>query len=91
MFPIPENLDYDILPPVGVPPLSGERARHTNPPLCTNQTSHTYLAACGSEEFAWEADRKGAFTAALLKQIRAHGVDKISYHNLMVGLPRLHK
>ncbi|KAF8752246.1 Caspase domain [Rhizoctonia solani] len=50
-------------------------------------TSHVHLTACGSEEKAYEEDGRGVFTVALLKSIRAHGVDKLTYHNLVKSLP----
>ncbi|CAE6469513.1 unnamed protein product [Rhizoctonia solani] len=44
---------------------------------------------CGSEEKAYEENGRGVFTTALLKSIRAHGVDKITYHGLIKSLPSL--
>ncbi|CAE6381252.1 unnamed protein product [Rhizoctonia solani] len=86
---IPWDIDTDIVSPrLGlVPPPKKDEKRHTNLPLCANQTSHVHLAACGSEEKAYEEDGRGVFTVALLKSIRAHGVDKLTYHNLIKSLP----
>ncbi|QRW26007.1 ICE-like protease (caspase) p20 domain protein [Rhizoctonia solani] len=86
---IPWDIDSDIIDPkLGiVPPPKKDDKRHTNLPLCADQTSHVHLAACGSEEKAYEEDGRGVFTVALLKSIRAHGVDKLTYHNLVKSLP----
>ncbi|CAE6402008.1 unnamed protein product [Rhizoctonia solani] len=86
---IPWDIDSEIVSPrLGlVPPPKKDEKRHTNLPLCANQTSHVHLAACGSEEKAYEEDGRGVFTVALLKSIRAHGVDKLTYHNLIKSLP----
>jgi hypothetical protein len=88
---IPWDIDTNIVSPrLGlVPPPKKDEKRHTNLPLCANQTSHVHLAACGSEEKAYEEDGRGVFTVALLKSIRAHGVDKLTYHNLIKSLPSL--
>ncbi|KAJ1301203.1 hypothetical protein OPQ81_003613 [Rhizoctonia solani] len=89
---IPWEIDSDIVhPELGVvpPPKEDEKDRYIELPLCTDQTSHIHLAACGSGEKAWEEDGRGVFTMALLKSIRANGVDKISYHNLIKSLPSL--
>ncbi|CAE6438870.1 unnamed protein product [Rhizoctonia solani] len=88
---IPWNIDSDVVNPVlGLaPPTQKDEVRHTDLPLCVNQTSHIHLAACGSKERAWEEDGRGVFTMALLKCIRANGVDKITYHNLIKSMPIL--
>ncbi|CAE7224000.1 unnamed protein product [Rhizoctonia solani] len=86
---IPENIDTDILSSKGTAKTGLVGTRHLNLPFSTNQYSHIHFAACGDEEKAWEQGDRGAFTAALLKNIRAHGVDKITYHDLMVSLPNL--
>ncbi|KAG8688269.1 hypothetical protein FRC11_005757, partial [Ceratobasidium sp. 423] len=87
---IPDNIDDDII-------LSSRPVVNTGPggarpvalPFYTNHVSHIHFAACGDGEKAWEEKDRGAFTVALLKNIRAHGVDKITYHNLMISLPNL--
>jgi hypothetical protein len=90
-FDIPWNIDNDIYSTATPSATNTTDARHIDPPLCTNQSSHIHFAACGSDELAWEEDGRGAFTAALLKTIRASGVDKITYQNLMISLPILSK
>ncbi|KAF8752389.1 Caspase domain [Rhizoctonia solani] len=88
---IPEDIDSDIFAPK--PSFNFQAAhadiRRLELPFCTNQSSHVHLAACGDEEKAWEEKGRGAFTVALLKNIRAHGVDKITYRDLMISLPNL--
>ncbi|CAE6493584.1 unnamed protein product [Rhizoctonia solani] len=89
---IPDNIDEDIILSSGLivdTYAAPDNARSIDLPFYTNHTSHIHLAACGDEEKAWEEKDRGAFTVALLKSIRAHGVDKITYHNLMISLPNL--
>ncbi|KAG9096139.1 hypothetical protein FRC07_010978, partial [Ceratobasidium sp. 392] len=94
---IPIDIDLDVFPANAVnsyyfiPPelAKGLEARRPVPPLYTDQASHIYFAACGSQEKAKEHNGRGDFTTALLKCIRASGVDKISYQNLMISLPML--
>ncbi|CAE6457555.1 unnamed protein product [Rhizoctonia solani] len=88
---IPWNIDSDIVNPLlGLAPsLQKDEIRHTDLPLCVNQTSYIHVAACGSKEQAWEEDGRGVFTMALLKCIRANGVDKITYHDLIKSIPIL--
>ncbi|KAG8697687.1 hypothetical protein FRC11_014920, partial [Ceratobasidium sp. 423] len=89
---IPENIDDDIIlssRPVVNAYADPANARSIGLPFSTYHTSHIHLAACGDEEKAWEEQDRGAFTVALLKNIRAHGVDKITYHNLIISLPDL--
>ncbi|KAG8717058.1 hypothetical protein FRC08_008264 [Ceratobasidium sp. 394] len=92
---IPANIDSDIFISTEAQDYSLDQAtgesRRPELPLYTDQASHVHFAACGSEEKAWEEEGRGVFTAALLKCIRASGVDKISYQNLMVSLPMLPK
>ncbi|KAG9105232.1 hypothetical protein FRC07_009469 [Ceratobasidium sp. 392] len=76
--------NYSLIQSVG-------ESRRPELPLYADQASHVHLAACGSEERAWEEEGRGAFTSALLKSIRASGVDKISYQNLMISMPMLPK
>jgi hypothetical protein len=90
-FVIPCDIDDEIISPADVPALDPDESRHGRLMLCTNQSSHIHLAACGSREEAWEEHGRGVFTVALLKSIRASGVDKISYRNLMISLPMLSK
>ncbi|KAG8760741.1 hypothetical protein FRC12_009510 [Ceratobasidium sp. 428] len=95
MLPIPNDIDLDIFPANAVDNYylheTPAESRRTELPLYTDQASHVHLAACGSEEKAWEEDGRGDFTKSLLRCIRASGVDKISYQNLIVSLPMLPK
>lgn len=61
--------------------------------LQTNLRSHVLLAACGSDELAYENTkiRRGAFTTALMQTLIAAGVDKLTYMGLMDRLPTLPK
>ncbi|CAE6491742.1 unnamed protein product [Rhizoctonia solani] len=88
---IPDTIDRDILSsrPTPTPSSDPNDVRRIESPFSSNQISHVHFAACGDEEKAWEEGDRGAFTVALLKNIRAHGVDKITYHNLMISLPNL--
>ncbi|KAG8695573.1 hypothetical protein FRC09_009072 [Ceratobasidium sp. 395] len=95
VLPIPNDIDLDIFPANAADnyytrEIPGE-SRRTELPLYMDQASHVHLAACGSEEKAWEEDGRGDFTKSLLRYIRASGVDKISYQNLIVSLPMLPK
>ncbi|KAF8607165.1 hypothetical protein BDV93DRAFT_552908 [Ceratobasidium sp. AG-I] len=96
---IPADIDADILS-LGCDRefnLEHNGSRGPEPLLCTNQSSHIFLAASGSNEKAWEEKnvhegrKRGVFTVALLKAIRGSGVDKITYQNLMRTLPPLPK
>ncbi|KAH7337507.1 caspase domain-containing protein [Rhizoctonia solani] len=88
---IPDTIDKDILSsrPTPSPSSDPNDVRRIESPFSANQISHIHFAACGDEEKAWEEKDRGAFTVALLKNIQAHGVDKITYHNLMISLPNL--
>jgi hypothetical protein len=84
-FDVPCNIDDDILQP-HMHSLGGTRG--TEPLLCIDQTSHVYLAACGSDQKAREENGRGVFTVALLKAMREH-IGKITYRNLIISLPVL--
>ncbi|KAH7337586.1 caspase domain-containing protein [Rhizoctonia solani] len=86
---IPEHIDNDIHSSRPPAKLETTNIHHSGLPFYVNQFSHIHFAACGDEEKAWEEKDRGAFTVALLKNIRAHGVDKITYHDLMISLPNL--
>ncbi|CUA71778.1 hypothetical protein RSOLAG22IIIB_09825 [Rhizoctonia solani] len=86
---IPDDIDADIL--LSRSSTRTGFTRYLKPPLSTNHLSHVHFAACGDEEKAWEQNDRGEFTVALLKSIRAYGVDKITYRDLMVSLPNLPK
>ncbi|QRV92056.1 ICE-like protease (caspase) p20 domain protein [Ceratobasidium sp. AG-Ba] len=51
--------------------------------------SHVLLAACGSNEVAWERDGKGEFTNALLSVLRGSDLAKLTYKELMDSLPAM--
>ncbi|KAJ1301206.1 hypothetical protein OPQ81_003616 [Rhizoctonia solani] len=70
-------------------PSRTHNARAVDPIFCTDQASHVLLAACGSREKAWEQDQQGQFTTALLATLKARGVENLTYHNLIVSLPKL--
>jgi hypothetical protein len=53
--------------------------------------SHVLLAACGSEELAYETEGVGDFTAALLKTLKQYGADRTTYKGCMYRLPTLQK
>ena len=53
--------------------------------------SHVLLAACGSNELAYESDGHGQFTKALLETLRKPGAVEISFIELMKQIPRLKK
>ncbi|KAF8601169.1 hypothetical protein BDV93DRAFT_608253 [Ceratobasidium sp. AG-I] len=88
---IPYNIDSDITEHRENPHLDGSQSRYPKLPLNTDQASHIHLAACGSREKAWENEKRGVFTSALLNTIRAYGADKITYRHLLTSLPTLPK
>ncbi|QRV92055.1 ICE-like protease (caspase) p20 domain protein [Ceratobasidium sp. AG-Ba] len=49
--------------------------------------SHVLLAACGSNEVAWERDGRGEFTSALLSILGVPHLNQMSYSELMDSLP----
>ncbi|KAG9128408.1 hypothetical protein FRC07_013748 [Ceratobasidium sp. 392] len=53
--------------------------------------SHVLLAACGSEELAYESDGLGDFTVGLLKTLKQYGADKTTYKGCIERLPALLK
>jgi hypothetical protein len=44
--------------------------------------SHILLAACHSQELAYERTSRGVFTVALLKTLVHNGIDKLTYATL---------
>lgn len=88
---IPYNIDLDITEHRGQSLLDDSLSRYPQLPIYTDQASHIHLAACGSQEKAWENENRGAFTSALLNTIRAYGADKVTYRNLVTSLPALPK
>ena len=51
--------------------------------------SHVLLAACASNESAYETNGRGDFTTALLKLLMTHGADKITYTGCIQKFPSL--
>jgi hypothetical protein len=51
--------------------------------------SHILLAACGAKELAYEDQRKGVFTTALLELLSTVGAHNVTYANLLQRLPSL--
>jgi hypothetical protein len=51
--------------------------------------SHVLLAACHSEELAYERTSRGVFTMTLLKTLVDIGIDKLSYATLFERMPPL--
>lgn len=83
---IPSSLDQDIWNDFGS---SGTRvysdfARNRNV-----LQSHVLLAACRSEELAFERTNGGLFTNALLKTLKDTGIDKLTYASLLNKMPTL--
>ncbi|KAG8706556.1 hypothetical protein FRC09_002353 [Ceratobasidium sp. 395] len=92
---VPYDIDSDIVSPTAQPLSLLQRkmadSRSPKLPLYTDQASHIHLAACGSEEKAWEEGGRGVFTTALLSYIQASRINKITYQNLLDALPSLPK
>ncbi|KAF8584894.1 hypothetical protein K439DRAFT_1633170 [Ramaria rubella] len=87
---LPKDLDLDIV----LEPEFEQGGRAINTPtvfLTSNLRSHILLAACGSEELAYENKKlgRGAFTTALIETLLNVGVDKLTYTGLMDRLPNL--
>jgi hypothetical protein len=53
--------------------------------------SHVLLAACGSEELAYETEGSGDFTAALLKTLKQYGAEKTTYKGCIHRFPTLQR
>ena len=52
--------------------------------------SHVLLAACHSQDFAYERTGRGVFTVALLETLMKIGIDKLTYATLFdVRMPPL--
>ncbi|KAH7337510.1 hypothetical protein B0J17DRAFT_663253 [Rhizoctonia solani] len=75
LYEIPGDLDADIIKMT--PGQSVSRA--VDPILRTDQASHVLLAAYG----------QGQFTTALLTALKTCGVENLTYHNLLISLPKL--
>ncbi|KAG9123528.1 hypothetical protein FRC07_014828 [Ceratobasidium sp. 392] len=84
---LPASIDLDILP-------KKSEARHAVVAkgfAYQELRSHVLLAACGSQELAYETDGAGDFTAALLKTLKEYGADKTTYKGCIQRLPVLQK
>ncbi|KAF8717493.1 Caspase domain, partial [Rhizoctonia solani] len=84
LFPIPDDIDDDILAHSS---LSTKIGRSSELLLYSDQASHIHIAACGSNQKAWEDEGRGYFTAVLLDTLRKSRVDNITYENLLKALP----
>lgn len=87
-YELPANLDKDIY--------SEENGRSmvtSSGFLERNLRSHVLLAACGSEELAYENIRlkRGAFTSAFIQTLIDVSIDKLTYRGFMDRLPNLPK
>ena len=51
--------------------------------------SHVLLAACRSQELAYERTMRGVFTVALLKTLMDIGIDNLTYATLFDRMPPL--
>jgi hypothetical protein len=51
--------------------------------------SHVLLAACHSQELAYERTSRGVFTVALLETLMKIGIDKLTYATLLDRMPPL--
>jgi hypothetical protein len=52
--------------------------------------SHVLLAACRSQELAYERTSRGVFTVALLETLVNIGIGKLTYATLLGGMPPLY-
>ncbi|CAE6441338.1 unnamed protein product [Rhizoctonia solani] len=85
--PIPLDTDKDILPTSS----SNRYATIAKGFAHRELRSHVLLAACGSDEVAYETAGSGDFTSALLKTLRKYGADKTTYKGCIQRLPTLQK
>ena len=81
---LPPDLDTDLM--------EGARSQLIPPGFWDQHSrSHVFLAACGANELAHEADGLGCFTKVLLETLRKPGVDQISFIEFMKQIPHLEK
>ncbi|CEL61405.1 hypothetical protein RSOLAG1IB_09997 [Rhizoctonia solani AG-1 IB] len=84
---IPPNMDKDI-----VSACSSDRHAIIAKGFAHRELrSHVLLAACGSDEVAYETGGSGDFTLALLKTLRQYGADKTTYKGCVQRLPTLQR
>ncbi|KAB5591684.1 hypothetical protein CTheo_4892 [Ceratobasidium theobromae] len=81
--PLPCLLDQDIIGTDARAPTVPKGFSHRE------MRSHVLLAACGSEERAYETNGHGDYTTALLAVLRTFGVDRLTYKGCMERLPSL--
>ncbi|KAG9090031.1 hypothetical protein FRC06_001246 [Ceratobasidium sp. 370] len=84
-LPLPVDLDLDILPQ----PSEKRHAIVSQGFVYQELRNHVLLAACGSDELAYETDGMGDFTAALLKTLVEYGADKTTYKGCIQRFPIL--
>ncbi|KAG8734608.1 hypothetical protein FRC10_011615 [Ceratobasidium sp. 414] len=85
--PLPVDIDLDILP-------KRSEKRHAVVAqgfVYQELRNHVLLAACGSEELAYETDGMGDFTSALLKTLKQYGADRTTYKGCIQRFPILQK
>ena len=80
---VPSNLDQGIW---GVFEDSG---RGMEGFACKGLRSHVLLAACHSQELAYEHMSRGVFTVALLETLMDIGIDRLTYATLLSQMPPL--
>ncbi|KAH9924781.1 uncharacterized protein B0H18DRAFT_1104924 [Fomitopsis serialis] len=87
-YETPVDLDQDILRRT---PGAARAVQIPKGFLSNGLRSHVLLAACGAWELAFEDPKtsRGIFTEALLEAIRANGVEKLSYHEVLYRIPPL--
>ena len=79
---VPSNLDQDIWN-VFESSSGSERGTEVHSGFARKGLkSHVLLAACRSQELAYERTSRGAFTVALLKTLTDIGIDKLTYATL---------
>lgn len=83
--PLPLDLDIDILGANTRASVVAKGFSHRD------LRSHVLLAACGSDELAYETDARGDYTRALLGVLRSGDVNKLTYKGCMHRLPSLPK
>ncbi|KAG8708057.1 hypothetical protein FRC08_000135 [Ceratobasidium sp. 394] len=89
LLPLPVDIDLDILPKPSEKPK--RHAVVAQGFVYQELRNHVLLAACGSEELAYETDGMGDFTAALLMTLKQYGADKTTYKGCIQRLPILQK
>ena len=87
---IPSNLDQDIWTRSHGVFECSERGTEVDSGFARKGLrSHVLLAACRSQELAYERTDRGLFTVALLKTLMDIGIDKLTYATLFDRMPFL--